>query len=176
MARSVSIPRQHTLVLDGYNVLFAGRGWVQGFDRIEVDPSSAREALLGLLAGFQRRRSGPAWVVFDAREPGLADRQHDADRLHVTFAEPPQTGDDRVVQLVRQLDAGPDVTVVTDDRELQDRVRAEKARTAGSRAFLAQALETAGGPRPTPPPDMTTEDWLRYFGCEPGDEEGMGRP
>lgn len=166
------IPGDSILVLDGYNVLFAGRDLEPTLAHPERDLASAREALVRLVAEYQRHRRGRAWVVFDARESVHADRQVGWARLEVTFAAGGGSADDEIVRLVRELDLGRKLVVVTADRELRARVSAEKAETFSSRAFLELALEATRRPRGSRPTDMTTEDWLRYFGCDPPGERG----
>jgi predicted RNA-binding protein with PIN domain len=163
------IPRDSTLIVDGYNVLFAGREQVPGLERPEADLPAARESLVRLLAAFQRQRTGSAWVVFDARQAPQPERQVEPARLRVIFPEAGESGDDAIVRLVRRLDGGRKSLVVTADRELRARVSAEKAQVLGSRAFLAMVLAEADRPTPPDRPEMTTDEWLRYFGCEPED-------
>ncbi|KOT92870.1 NTP pyrophosphohydrolase [Streptomyces rimosus subsp. pseudoverticillatus] len=52
----------------------------------------------------------------------------------VGVVEAPGSGDDRIVELVRDADRGPDTVVVTADRGLRARVTALGARVAGPRA------------------------------------------
>ncbi|MFH8590169.1 NTP pyrophosphohydrolase [Streptomyces rimosus] len=52
----------------------------------------------------------------------------------VEVVEAPGSGDDRIVELVRDADQGPDTVVVTADRGLRARVTALGARVAGPRA------------------------------------------
>ncbi|KOG64144.1 NTP pyrophosphohydrolase [Streptomyces griseoflavus] len=52
----------------------------------------------------------------------------------VEVVEAPGSGDDRIVELVRDADRGPDTVVVTADRGLRARVTALGARVAGPRA------------------------------------------
>lgn len=163
------IPRDSTLIVDGYNVVFAGRDLTPGLERPEADLPAAREALVRLVAGFQRHRMGSAWVVFDARQAAEPERHVGPARLRVIFAEAGESGDDAIVRLVRRLDMGRKSLVVTADRELRARVSAEKAQVLGSRAFLQMMLAAADRPTGPSRPEMGTEEWLRYFGCEPED-------
>lgn len=57
-----------------------------------------------------------------------------APRPGVEVVEAPGSGDDRIVELVRDADRGPDTVVVTADRGLRARVTALGARVAGPRA------------------------------------------
>ncbi|WP_030376492.1 NYN domain-containing protein [Streptomyces rimosus] len=52
----------------------------------------------------------------------------------VEVVEAPGSGDDHIVELVRDADRGPDTVVVTADRGLRARVTALGARVAGPRA------------------------------------------
>ncbi|MFI9226951.1 NTP pyrophosphohydrolase [Streptomyces rimosus] len=52
----------------------------------------------------------------------------------VEVVEAPGSGDDRIVELVRDADRGPDTVVVTADRGVRARVTALGARVAGPRA------------------------------------------
>lgn len=51
----------------------------------------------------------------------------------VEVVEAPGSGDDRIVELVREADRGPDCVVVTADRGLRARVAALGAQVAGPR-------------------------------------------
>jgi predicted RNA-binding protein with PIN domain len=167
MGERARIPRGSTLLVDGYNVLFSGRGLAAGLERVHANLPTARWILVQLLTEFQALRQGPAWLVFDSRGAPQPDRRVEAARLWVTFAPPTSTADDEIVRLVRQLGLGKELMVITSDLELRARVKAEKAQTLSSRTFLRLVLEAAGRQEQAPESDMTTDEWMRYFGCDP---------
>ncbi|MER7660712.1 MULTISPECIES: NYN domain-containing protein [unclassified Streptomyces] len=74
---------------------------------------------------------GPLDVVLVAE--GAARGVESIPAVRVVSA--PGSGDDRIVELVAEADAGRDVVVVTADRELRRRVEALGARTMGPRAL-----------------------------------------
>lgn len=104
-------------IVDGNNVMGAGAdGWWN-------DPVSAAARLTQAIAEWTRAHDDDVTVVFDGGpEPRLTDRA--GGRLTVAFAtrRGRDAADDRIVELVEDLDPATPVTVVTSDRGLLDRL------------------------------------------------------
>lgn len=117
-------------VVDGNNVVGCRPdGWWR-------DRRQAARRLVPLLARLRGRSNVPLTVVFDGPEdPGaVAAGTHGG--VEVVFAPGgPNAADDVIAQLVSDDGPATGVTVVTSDRALSDRVRAEGAVVMGARTF-----------------------------------------
>jgi predicted RNA-binding protein with PIN domain len=120
-----------TLIVDGNNVMGAAAdGWWR--DR----PAAVRRLLARIVA--YRAATGDAVVLaLDVPQPDLPAGDHDGVEVVYPARRGRDAADDRIVEL---LDArpGPDVTVVTSDRALAERVRARGARVTGAGSFLSR--------------------------------------
>jgi 8-oxo-dGTP pyrophosphatase MutT (NUDIX family) len=108
----------------------AVRRLVAGLSEVAASGVPARAALLPDLPG--RSRAWPEWLVVRegaARAGTLPDRR-------VGVVDAPGSGDDEIVRLaIDQRSRGHDVTVVTADRALRERVEQVGARTVGPRTL-----------------------------------------
>lgn len=116
--------------VDGNNVMGAGAdGWWN-------DPPAAAERLAVAVARWTNEHDDPVTLVFDGRpEPRLL--RQGGGRLTVDFATRAgrDAADDRIVELVAEAYAAePDLTVITSDRGLRDRLPPGVA-TEGAGAF-----------------------------------------
>jgi predicted RNA-binding protein with PIN domain len=113
-------------VIDGMNVVGSiPDGWWR-------DRRGAVRRLTGLLGEFAAESGEPVTVVFDGRPFDVS-----TEAIEVVFAPSggPGAADDEIARIVAE-DPEPDtITVVTSDRELAERVRANGASVAPSRAF-----------------------------------------
>jgi 8-oxo-dGTP diphosphatase len=126
-------------IVDGNNVMGAGAdGWWN-------DPTAAAVRLTQAVATWTNDHTDDVTLVFDGRpEPRLADLA--GGLLTVDFARRPgrDAADDRIVELVDDAFADePDLTVVTSDRGLRDRLPPGVA-TEGAGSFRTRI----GLPRP----------------------------
>lgn len=123
-------PRVHLLV-DGYNVTKAKGGF--GDLRLE----SQRERLIDEVGRLARKKAIPATIVFDGAElpAGSVRRSSKRSAVAIEYSRPPEVGDDHLVAKLASLPGDP-VVVVTNDRELQGRVRALGATIATSDQLL----------------------------------------
>lgn len=120
------------LLVDGYNVTKAPGGYG------ELALGVQRQRLVDALERLARRRGVRATVVFDGDRlpPGTVSGRRKASAVDVHYSRPPESGDDRLVALLDRLPAEP-VIVVTDDRDLRDRVTELGATVARSSQLLA---------------------------------------
>lgn len=114
----LATPRVHLLV-DGYNVTKA-RG---GFGDLRLE--SQRERLIDEIGRLARKKAIRATIVFDGADlpAGSVRRSRTRSPVTVEYSRPPEVGDDHLVAKLGSLPGEP-VVVVTNDRELQGRVRA----------------------------------------------------
>jgi len=115
MAWLVALRIPVTVVVDGYNA-----GYLLA--KPDLDARDARRKLLKQLDRFDRLAavSHRIIVVFDSEEPGPHGAPAGPIGLEVRFATEAPSADDAIVDLVGSL--APPVVVVTNDRELRERV------------------------------------------------------
>ncbi|MBW3657674.1 MAG: NYN domain-containing protein [Actinobacteria bacterium] len=118
------------VLVDGYNVTLSRGG--------QLSLEEQREWLIRVLAGLASRRRVRPQVVFDGRGEGSGGRPGDAARgVTVVFTPSGVTADDEIALAVQATDEP--VVVVTDDRELRDRVRPHGADLLRAEQFLRAA-------------------------------------
>jgi len=125
------------LIVDAMNVIGARPdGWWR-------DRDGAVRRLIGRLQGLGAARGGGVTVVVDGRPlADVAEGEHDG--LVVLYAWPGRNAaDDRIIELLREVDEPSAYEVVTSDRVLAERVRALGASVRGARSLLAE-LDTLG--------------------------------
>lgn len=118
------------LLVDGYNVTKAEGGFG------DLSLADQRDRLIDELSRLALRHTGDVTVVFDGAEVVAGTARRSRRRVKVQYSKPPETADDHLVALLTELPADP-VVVVTNDRELQERVAAEGATVATSGQLLA---------------------------------------
>ena len=118
------------VVVDGYNVTLAERG----FGKMELEQQ--RERLVTELGALVRRKGvGEAIVVFDGNVVAPAARRAFRGPVKVEYSRPGEKADDHLVALLDVLPPDP-VVAVTNDRELQERLREKGATVATSDQLL----------------------------------------
>jgi predicted RNA-binding protein with PIN domain len=161
-------------LVDGNNVMGQRVGWHR-------DRAGARRRLLDDLARFASRRRVSVMVVFDG-----APEKHFADGasyrgVRVFYAARGSNADERIKQMVDASRERRTLQVVTSDRALADYVRRSGAQVIRSGEFRRRlddvGAESLGerSPRGTSRrgDDQTELDqWMRYFGVAPEDDEG----
>jgi predicted RNA-binding protein with PIN domain len=155
-------------LIDGNNVMGQTPGWHR-------DPAAARRRLLDLLAEFARIKKARITVVFDgAPERDLPDSSGYRG-VRVLYAERGSDADSRIERVVEAAKDRRGLTVVTSDRRLAHSVRSLGAaviRSGEFRKLVDTAIETA--PRAEDEERIEEEsvnDWLRYFGALPTDDD-----
>lgn len=135
-------------LIDGNNVMGAGA------DRWWTDPTGAGVRLAEAVARWRRAEDVEVVLVFDGRpDPRLLEAAEPG--LEITFATRSgrDAADDRIVEMVEERFADhPDLTVITSDRGLRDRlppgVVIEGAGRFRSRIGLPTGRTRGGRPRP----------------------------
>jgi hypothetical protein len=157
-------------LIDGYNLLYA-----VGLLNERAGPNAlhwARQRLLGLLHAALGDHSGAATVVFDSG-PQAPDfpREQEIQGIHVRFSEHPDKADDLIAQLIRRSSTPRDLTVVSDDHEVQRAARRRHCPVAGCVDFMAglgrlrRAPERPDtGQKPARLSDAELKEWLAEFG------------
>ncbi|MGE0826016.1 MAG: NYN domain-containing protein [Candidatus Binatia bacterium] len=126
------------LLIDGFNVLHAGV--LTGRDRANWWQTPAQRRLVERVERFVDPLYPVIWIVFDRREqrtdePDAPETVTSADaRIRIFYAP---SADDWIVAQVEQHTARCQVTVVTADRPLRDRVRRAGGQLLSPSRFLA---------------------------------------
>jgi len=128
-----------TLILDGYNVIYAVPELARQMDR---SLQAAREALVRLCQAYRARRGdlGRVYVVFDGRDAvGYGVREQAHGTVTVVFTHKPEEADRRILALI-DAQAGPGhCVVVSDDNEVCNNARAFGAGILSVQAFMKKA-------------------------------------
>jgi len=124
-------------LIDGYNLLHA-----LGVLSRRTGPGGlewARARLLALLHAAHGERSGDVTVVFDAPAARARGKSEAVVRgIHVVFAVQHDEADDLIEQLIRRSAAPRQLTVVSDDRRLQQAARRRKCVALSCAAYLEE--------------------------------------
>jgi predicted RNA-binding protein with PIN domain len=119
------------LVIDGYNVTKAEGGF--GDLSLEVQ----RERLIDSVGQVVRgRKVTEAVIVFDGSDAPVVASRRSRGKVRIEYSAPDVIADDHIVALVKSLPTYP-VVVVTNDRELQNRVARLAATVARSDQLIA---------------------------------------
>ncbi|MBW3662111.1 MAG: NYN domain-containing protein [Actinobacteria bacterium] len=118
--------RDRRVIVDGYNVTRQHRG--------DVPLADQRAWLVKLLEQAVSRYGIRATVVFDAEEALPPGSTAPSRIVTVVFASRTATADD---EIVFEVEAAEDVLVITDDRELRERVGAAGGDSVGTLPFLS---------------------------------------
>lgn len=154
-------------LIDGNNVMGQQVGWHR-------DKPAARRQLLEDLSRLARARQTRLTVVFDGRPDDRFPDGSSYRSVRIHYAVPGSDADARIVELVEATSNKRNLTVVTSDRKLTDRVRVCGVRVIKAgvfRRFMEEAQES--GHLTTPPSlaDGEMENWLRYFGVSAEEDE-----
>ena len=158
-------------LIDGYNLLFAYLG-VPPSRKLSRGLERARRRLLEMLRSGQDEQSGDVTVIFDAAHaPPGAPSEFDHDGIHVAFAVHHERADDLIETMIRQASAPRQLTVVTDDRRIQQAARRRHCTVRGCADYL-ETLErstskpSSKGESPaTKPHAISHEDRQRWLGA-----------
>jgi predicted RNA-binding protein with PIN domain len=119
------------LMVDGMNVIGSRPdGWWR-------DRDGAVRRLLGDLQGLARSESASVTLVLDGRPlPDVPEGAHDGVEVIYARRAGRNAADDRIVELVRDLDERAEVIVITSDRALAEQVRDLGATVDGAGSLL----------------------------------------
>ena len=110
-------PRRETLIVDGYNVLFA---WEELRSLAQEDLDAARRRLLDILANYSAYLHRETAVIFDAyRVSGHREENSDYHGLHVFYTKQGETADLYIERLAGEIGKNDTVRVVTSDSLIQ---------------------------------------------------------
>lgn len=120
-----------SLIVDAMNVIGSRPdGWWR-------DRAGASRRLLADLQVLARDEPRAVVVVYDGRPlPDVPEGTHEGVEVAYARRRGRDGADDRIVEIVRGLDAADDVEVVTSDRALAERVRALGAAVSGAGSLL----------------------------------------
>jgi predicted RNA-binding protein with PIN domain len=158
-------------LIDGYNLLFAYLG-VPPSRKLSKALERARRRLLELLRSGHIEQPGDVTVIFDAAHaPPGAPAELDHHGIHVAFAVHHERADDLIETLIRQTSTPRQLTVVTDDRRIQQAARRRHCTVRGCADYL-EALERSSPERsskPEPsaakPQTVSGEDMQHWLGA-----------
>lgn len=155
-------------LVDGNNVMAQRVGWHR-------DKPKARRGLMDELARFAQGQRVRVSVVFDG-----APEQHFGDGasykgVRVFYAERGSNADERIKQMVENARERRTLIIVTSDRELADYVRrcgAQVVRSGEFRKKMAEAItQAAHQNQDESSVGGKLDEWMRYFGVAPEDDE-----
>ena len=132
---------QH-LIIDGYNLLAAGRVGRTAPHYSEM----ARESLIRELAAYRQRKGHALTVVFDGWQQGQPiERSEHRAGVQVIYSKRGERADQVIQRLAREY--GSDCAVVSSDHEIVNAAKAHGAFVMGSQEFSGklQSPATSGG-------------------------------
>jgi hypothetical protein len=128
------------LVIDGYNLLYAGR-LISRMNAIELQRE--RDRLILLLSDYRKRKQGNITVVFDGWETGWSTEQRELKRgIEVVFSRLGERADDVIKRMVREKGSG--AVVVSSDREIARHGERMAVAVIASEQFLERLEGPAG--------------------------------
>lgn len=162
-----------TLILDGYNVIYAIPSLAKELDR---SLEAARTALVRLCQEYRAKRGdiGQVYVVFDGRGDGDTGAYGPRGSVEVVFARKPEEADQRILHVIEAGRGRGQCVVVSNDNEVANNARAFGARIVPAQEFYQAARQVkASGRRPAadpgkamPPPrdaQRITDDYRKHL-------------
>lgn len=121
------------LIVDAMNVIGSRPdGWWR-------DRKGASRRFITRVQALAANTDDEITVVLDGRPlDELPEGEHEGVRVLYARRGGPNAADDRIVEVVEGMDVTTDLTVVTSDRDLSDRVRDLGATVVGAGSFLAR--------------------------------------
>ncbi len=175
-------PGTKTYLIDGYNLLHrAYPDWLHDQSLVRGVLTRAREVLEARLKAFQADRKPTCRILLVFDGEGARGARRDAGRnFQVLFSRAPETADDLILLLCRQLEGREDVEVITSDlNDIASRLHGLRCRHTTSEEFARllanRAAKTGGGHRAGEKPSAVTDEeldgWLRDFDMHPDQDE-----
>lgn len=153
-------------LIDGNNVMAQRVGWHR-------DKPKARRGLMEELARFARARRVSVSVVFDGAPEAFFADGSSYKGVRVFYSERGSNADERIKRMVEETRGRRTLVVITSDRALGDYVRrcgAQVMRSGEFRKKMEEAVVADGSTR-EPLVEGELDEWMRYFGVAPGDDE-----
>ncbi len=129
-----------TLLVDGHNL-------IGQMTSLHLDDPDDEEKLMVLLRAFRARTGQPIVVYFDAGLAYQTPGRRSNGGVIVRWAGTGRRADDLIVRDVSRHPNPRELTVVTSDRALQNRVRLAGARIRDAAAFAVELNQPAGARR-----------------------------
>jgi uncharacterized protein len=158
-------------LIDGYNLLHAMgilRGRVGHFGL-----EKARLGLLGLLRATHGEKSSEVTVVFDAAgAPAGTPEEEEYHRIQIRWAVKQDSADELIESLIRRSSAPKQLTVVSDDRQIQRAAERRDCKVLGCAEYLEwlerqrrerRRQEQGENSKPDRPSEEESQYWLRQF-------------
>lgn len=153
-------------LVDGNNVIGQRPGWHR-------DKEGARRRLILELAEFVRIRRVRVGVVFDGAPDPQFPEGSSYRSVRIFYGRPSGSADDRIIEMAENERSRKNMTVVTSDRQLAERVRVCGVRVIRSGEFR-RMIEAVGDEIDVQDKSGVESgemsDWMRYFGVA-GDED-----
>jgi len=131
------------IIIDGYNLIRQSSQW----SMLDLqDLQLGRDALLGALAEYKKRRAHRITVVFDAADaPGFMGRNDKVRGISVKYSHPGQSADTLIKRMADELREK--ALVVSSDRDITDYAAGRGASVIGSPDFeMKMAMAAYGDP------------------------------
>jgi uncharacterized protein len=147
------------LIIDGYNVLAAGKAGGRHSDM-------ARESLLRDLAAYRHRKGHALTVVFDGWQQGQPTESRESrGGVQVIYSKRGERADQVIQRLAREY--GADCAVVSSDHEIINAAKAYGAFVIEAQEFAEKLQSSTSGPRTIAYKELDTgEDLLPRRGAE----------
>ena len=113
----IAPPREHLLIIDGYNVLF---NWPELKEMAQIDLGLARTRLIEILGDFAAFKNYRMVLVFDGyRAKGNPGQKSRWEKVEIVYTKEGQTGDAYIESLATRIGPNYATRVVTSDSLVQ---------------------------------------------------------
>ena len=113
----IAPPREHLLIIDGYNVLF---NWPELSEMAKIDLGLARQRLIEILGDFAAFKNYRMVLVFDGyRAKGNPGQKSRWEKVEIVYTKEGQTGDAYIESLATRIGHNYSTKVVTSDSLVQ---------------------------------------------------------
>ena len=138
----IAPPREHLLIIDGYNVLF---NWPELSEMAKIDLGLARTRLIEILGDFAAFKNYRMVLVFDGyRAKGNPGQKSRWEKVEIVYTKEGQTGDAYIESLATRIGPNYATRVVTSDSLVQlSSFRSGLLRMSARE--LRESVETAQG-------------------------------
>lgn len=133
-------PKEHYLLVDGYNIIFA---WEELRELAKETIDGARGRLLDILCNYRGAKQCDVIAVFDAyRVKGHNAEFFDYHDIHVVYTKEAETADAYIEKFAHEHGRSADVWVATSDGLEQIIITGEGCRLISAREFEREVKET----------------------------------